>query len=349
MKITRKSIDAAVEDEIISAEQAQRLFEFLQRHGDAAPRFDFTHVLYYLGGLIAIGAMTIFMNLGWESFGGWGILAITVAYAAVGLKLTAVFQRNGYAIPAGICAVFVVALTPLAVYALQQALGVWPEGRVYREYHRHIEWHWLYMELATLAVGAVVSWKYRYPFLTLPIAFTLWYMSMDIAAMIAGGREYFTSASIALRATVSMYFGLLMLLHAFWVDIRARKSAADYAFWLYIFGVLAFWGGMSMQDTDSELRKFAYLCINLLMLGVGVVLLRRVFVIFAALGICGYFGHLAMKVFEDSWLFPFALTLLGLAVIYLGVIWQRNERQLTQRARRILPVPLKELLDAKSS
>jgi hypothetical protein len=40
-----------------------------------------------MGGLIAIGAMTLFMNLGWESFGGWGIFFISLAYAGIGFKL----------------------------------------------------------------------------------------------------------------------------------------------------------------------------------------------------------------------------------------------------------------------
>jgi hypothetical protein len=156
MKITRKNLDDAVAENIITDEQAARLHDFLKGAPDVGPVFNFTNVLYYLGGLIAIGAMTLFMNLGWESFGGWGIFFISLAYAGVGLKLASGFRRKGYAIPAGICATFVVALTPLAIYGLQQALGLWPDESVYREYHRYIKWHWIYMELATLVVGLLI-------------------------------------------------------------------------------------------------------------------------------------------------------------------------------------------------
>ena len=135
-------------------------------HGpEGGPSFDFTHVLYYMGGLIAIGAMTLFMNLGWEKFGGWGIFFIALAYAGIGIKLANNFQNKGHAIPAGICATFVVALTPLAIYGLQQAMGWWPDATPYRAYHIYIKWHWIFMELGTLAVGAVLAWRYRYPFL----------------------------------------------------------------------------------------------------------------------------------------------------------------------------------------
>lgn len=224
MKVTRKQLDSAVVEEILSPEQAERLLDFLKEQPASGPRFDFTHVLYYMGGLIAIGAMTLFMNLGWESFGGWGIFFISVAYAGAALQLAGTFHKKGYAVPAGICAAFVVALAPLAIYGLQQGMGWWPDDSTYRQYHRYIKWHWLYLELGTLAVGAVIAFIYRYPFLQMPIAVTLWYMSMDIAAMLAGGRPDFE-----LRALVSIYFGLAMALFAFWVDIRSAKSG-DYAF-----------------------------------------------------------------------------------------------------------------------
>ena len=305
------------------------------------PTVDVTHVVDYLGGMIAIGAMTLVMNLGWESLGGVGILIISLIYAGIGLRRTQILDLDGYPVAAGICATVVVAVTPLAIYGLQQALGLWPDETAYRDYHRYIKWHWLYMELGTLAVGAIVAWKYKYPFLIMPIAVTLWYLTMDITAIISGG-----DFDWELRKLISMYSGLLMIGLAFWVDIRSRNKA-DYAFWIYIFGVIAFWGGMSMQHSDSELSKFMYFAINLLMIGAGVLLVRRVFVIFGALGSCGYLGHLASNVFKDSWLFPISLTAIGLIVIYLGILWQKHEKTITTKTRNILPIQIRELLESK--
>lgn len=343
MKITRKNLDDAVDANIITAAQAARLHDYLASRPNVGPTFNFTNVLYYLGGLIAIGAMTLFMNLGWESFGGWGIFFISLAYAGVGLKLAGSFQHKGHAIPAGICATFAVALTPLAIYGLQQALGLWPDGSVYRDYHHYIKWHWLFMEFGTLAVGLVVAWRYKYPFLMMPIAVTLWYMSMDVAVMIMGDDYDFQ-----FRAVVSMHFGLLMIFTAFWVDVRSQ-GRVDYAFWLYLFGVMAFWFGMTWQDSDSELSKFLYFCVNLAMIGVGVVLVRRVFVVFGAIGSCLYLGHLAWEVFEDSWLFPITLTAIGLLIIFLGVLWQKHEKALADKARSLLPARMQLFLDSRAS
>jgi hypothetical protein len=165
---------------------------------------------------------------------------------------------------------------------------------------------------------------------------------MDIAVMIAGG-----DISWELRKLVSLYTGLLMIGLAFWVDIRSRDTA-DYAFWIYIFGALVFWGGLSFMESDSELSKFVYFCVNLLMIGVGVLLVRRVFVVLGALGGCFYLGYLAQDVFHDSWLFPAALTAIGLGIIYLGILWQKHEKAITKKSRELLPEALRELLEARS-
>lgn len=343
MELNRNLLKQASESGLISEQQAEQLWQFFAERGKDTPSFRFTHILYYLGGLLAIGAMSLFMTLGWERFGGWGLFFIALGYAAAGLWLTEFFlHRWRLPIPAGITATFVVVLTPLAVYGLQMALGWWADGQVFRDYHTYIDWRWMLMEFASLAMGAVMLWRYRLPFLVMPIAVTLWYMSMDLTPFLFGE----TDSGWEMRKLVSLWFGLLMVLLALWVDIRSRHDK-DYAFWLYVFGVIAFWGGLSMMDSGSPYGKFIYLCINLTMIVVGAILSRRVFAIFGGLGAAGYLGYLTYEIFEDSLMFPFALTFIGLGVIYLGIIWQRREQQISNRLRGLLPLPLRELIESR--
>ncbi len=344
MPVSASGLKDAVRKGLLREEQLGPLLEHLRewdtRHGPR-PKFDFTHLLYYLGGMVAIGAMSLFMNLGWEAFGGWGIVALCAAYALAGLLLTNRFRETGYLIPAGICAAFVLTLTPLAVYGFQHGMGWWPDDSTYSEFHRHIKLLWIYMELATLLVAAVLLFRYRFPFLMMPLAVTLWYMSMDLAEMVLGSDLHWRE-----RRLFTCWFGLGITVFALWVDIRARRSL-DYAFWLYLFGVMAFWGGLTVQNSDSDLNKFLYFCINLVMIGCGAVLMRKVFVVFGAIGCCLCLGYLANEVFEDSWLFPVALTLIGLGIIGLGILWQKHEARITASVRSCLPAPVRELLDAR--
>ena len=343
MEINRKLLREASDEGLIEPAQAEALWQFLSERGQDSASFRFTHILYYLGGMVAIGAMSLFMTMGWEMFGGGGIFVIALAYGIGGLWLTErLLHQHQLPIPAGIIATFVVVLVPLAVYGLQSALGFWAEGMVYRDYHRFVDWRWLLMELATLAVAAILLWRYRLPFLVMPVAVTLWYMGMDIVPFLFDGDRAW-----ALRRLVSMHFGLLFIGLAFWVDIRSRHGEHDFAFWLYIFGVITFWGGLSMSQSESELAKLAYFAVNLLMIVIGAVLTRRVFAVFGALGAAGYLGYLAHTVFRDSLLFPFALSAIGLGIIYLGIVWQRNERQIGEGLRAHLPPALRELIEAR--
>lgn len=338
MDIEPALLAEAARNGVITHAQGAALWRFLLDRTADRPAFRLTHILYYLGGLIAIGAMTLFMTLGWERFGGGGLLAITLVYGSLGLALVELLQRRRLAIPAGIAAAFVVALTPLAVYGLQLAAGWWAPGTTYRDYHRLIDWHWLLMELATLAAAVLVLGRYRLPFLLMPVAVTVWYMSMDLTPFVFGDADM----SWTLREKVSLAFGVLMLLVALAVDVRTRRDERDFAFWLYLFGALTFWSGLTLLKSGSELAALGYLAINLVLVAAGAALGRRTLTVFGGLGVACYLGHLAYGVFRDSLMFPFALTVIGFAVVGLGIAWQRHEASIARRVRAWLPLLLAE-------
>lgn len=346
-RVTRAELDGAVRDGIVTADQAGRLLEYLDGLATTReqPRFSFVHVLYYLGGMIAIGAMSLFMTLGWNTLGGWGGFVTAILYGLLALLLSHWFlERVRVYIPAGIMATLAVVMVPLAIFAAQTALGYWGEDKPYRDYHVFIDWRWIMMEFGTLAIGAILLWRYRFPFMLMPIAVTLWYMSMDMVPFLLGAERVY---DWEIRKLVSVYFGLFMMVVAFWVDLRSRASR-DYAFWLYLFGVLAFWGGLSLMHSDSEIRRLGYCGINVLMILAGAALGRRVFAVFGGLGVAVYLGDISYRVFEDSLVFPFALSLIGLAIIWLGVLWHRHEARWSAPLRKLLPAPLRELIDARS-
>jgi len=377
VSVARTDLQAAAQDGLISDSQARLLWvrwsspdrvEAAERLWDSAPvasagtrppaeaapppsgvplrpaRFGFTNTLYYFGGMLAISAMSLFMNLGWEQFGSWGLLAIALVYLLLCLQVADLLKRRQLNLPAGIFATLAVTLVPLAVWALQSGLGQWPPGGPvhYRSYHTLVDWRWLTLEFATLAAGVVLLWRYRLPFMVMPLALTLWYMSMDATPFLFGEAD----ETWQLRRVVSLCFGLGMLALAVWVDLRTRQEK-DYAFWLHLFGVIAFWGGLSLMSSDSELGKFLYLCVNLLMIATGTLLSRRVYAVFGGLGAAGYVGHLAYEVFKDSIAFPFILTGVGIAIVYLGVLWQRNETAIATRLRGILPVAMREMIERR--
>ena len=379
-RVTRHDLDEAGRLGLLPAQAVPALWAHLRRRGGAAPgnagtsgtsgtkppgsrhevpRFGLTHLLYYFGGLLAIGAATLFITEGFQRLGPPGLLLISLVYAAACIWAARRLDARGLEIPAGILATLAICLVPLAAWALQHVLGQWPVGGTggeggYRQYHTHIDWRWFTLELATLAAAAVALWALRYPFLMMPVAITLWYMSMDLARLIvlpSSGSGGAGSAAVAAQwdfyRDFSMWFGLAMVLLGFWIDARCRSRGAsgrDYAFWLYLVGMLTFWGALSAQSSPRELDKLLYALLNVGFVFVGVLLQRRVFTVCGAFGVAGYLGDLSHRLFKDSLLFPLALTLIGLAVIALGIVWQRHEERVHAWLRAKLPEPLRRWL-----
>lgn len=75
-----------------------------------------------------------------------------------------------------------------------------------------------------------------------------------------------------------------------------------------------------------------------------VLLKRKVFIVFGGMGVFSYLGHLAYSVFQNAVLFPFALTVLGISMIYLGTLYQRNIRNIELFLERFLPDTVRRLL-----
>lgn len=343
MNITKELLFREAAGAGIPAEQTQLLWTQLGTATEGLQKFDSLHVAYYFGGMIIIAAMTFFFGLAWERTGGAGILALALAYGCVfGWLGSHMFRARKLYVAGGLLTAVAVCMTPLAVYGFQRAIGLWPQGDpgTYRDYHIWVKGSWLFMELATLAVGGLALRFVRFPFLTAPIAFTLWYMSMDLTPLLFGQKDFTWSE----RLWVSAIFGLAMLVVAFLID---RRTKGDYAFWLYLFGVMAFWGGLSLMESSGPWGKFAYCMINVAMLGVSALLDRRVFAVFGALGVAGYLSYLSFQLFKDSLFLPLALTGIGLGVIAAAVAYQKNRARVDAYVLRILPEGLRRLSPAE--
>jgi hypothetical protein len=339
MKLSREDFNWAASTGLISDDQAQALWQAFEQRGACRPSFVFAHVAYYTGALIVIGAMGWFMTLGWERFGGGGLFLIASLYAAAfALAGRRLWDQGAFPIPGGLLMTMAVCMTPLAVYGLERMLGLWPQGDpgTYRSYHIWVKGSWFAMEIATILAALAALRVVRFPFLTAPIAFTLWYMSMDLTPLLFGQKEFTWDE----RLWVSVWFGMAILVGTYLVD---RKTKEDYAYWLYLFGLLAFWGGLSAMRSDSEWNKFAYCLINVALMGCSIFFARPVFITFGGMGVFGYLGHLANTIFKDSMLFPFALSGLGLAIIYLGIAYQRHRDFIEQALLQQLPEWLRRL------
>jgi hypothetical protein len=343
MKIERTDLDWAVGERLITADVAAQLWQAWQVRKQHTPQFNAANVAYYFGALIIILGMSFYLTLAWESLGGAGIFTLACTYIVVfAIGGGYLWFKRGLKIPGGLLTTIAVCVVPLAIYGLQRMLGVWPQGDPgnYTNYHTWVKASWFYMEIGTIVAGLLALRWIRFPFLTLPIAYTLWYMSMDLTPLIFGQREFTWEQ----RCWVSFWFGIANLVVAFLIDRRIRRSQGDFAFWLYLSGLMAFWGGMTFLNNGTEVDRFIYFLINLLLILLSVLLRRRLFVVFGGMGVMGYLGHLSYTVFRHSLEFPIAISVIGVMIIFAGIAYQRYCRAWEAWLRRVLPTPLLQLL-----
>jgi hypothetical protein len=186
------------------------------------------------------------------------------------------------------------------------------------------------MELGTIVAGIIALRYFAFPFLTAPIFFSAWFLTMDLIPVLFG-----KDLSWEKGQWVSLFFGLVLISISYVID---RKKLRDYAFWGYFFGTLAFWGSMtSLIWNKGEFVLFLYFVVNFLLMGLSIVLRRKVFMVFGALGCFIYLSHLAYAIFQNSILFPFVLSIIGLGIVYLGIYYQKNVERIEGAIASIIP------------
>ncbi|MCT7982282.1 hypothetical protein NG796_03135 [Laspinema sp. A4] len=352
MKIVKKDIDWAVSEGILSAEQAESLWNALQKRTSNRPQFNFANVAYYFGAFIVLSGMSWFMSLAWEEFGGKGLVFLACLYAFLFVLAgkTLWFQQN-LKIPGGLLFTIAVCMTPLAIFGLLSQVESWPLPYLYDDYSTyfvHEKVIFIIMELATI-LGALITLKFiKFPFLMTPITLAFGFLSIHVTALII---FYYTGENwwYSQENWVFFWFGLIALMVAYWVDVKTSYLEEDYAFWLYLFGLMSFWFSMTFMGIGYSWNPFIYLIINLGLILLSVLLHRRVFIVFGTLGISYLLYDLSYRTFQGSLLFPLTLMVLGLLVIYAGIQYQRNEAAIARLIVGNLPRTIRDILPRQRS
>src|SRR5262245_37334721 len=184
MHFTDQDLRAAVAAGALDGNKLAPLLDFLNgRAADSlvapAPRFDLAHLLWYAGALIVMGAMGLFSTLSFTAMGGYGLAATAIAYAVI---FTAaghyLWHHKNLRVPGGLLIAIAVSMAPLAVYGIQDAMGLWGQfgrGGTMRDFYVWIKGSWAWMEAVTHVAAVIALWRYPYPFIVMILAFALWF------------------------------------------------------------------------------------------------------------------------------------------------------------------------------
>lgn len=333
MEVTKENFREKASKLGFSEEQINALWKDLEKEPQHSKDTNFSNLLYYFGAMIVISAMTWLMSIGWQWFGGGAVFLISFCYAfffsMLGIWLS---KQEDLKIPGGLLITMAVCMTPLAIWGLETHFGFLTEGgsEKYRDYFHLVKSSWIFMELGTIVACLIALRFFPFPFLTAPLFFSLWFLSMDIVPLIG-----LQNANWRIHEWISLLFGIATLLSAFWID-KIKKP--EFAFWAYFFGTFLFWASLTslMYDKGEVIYAF-YLMINLAMMVLSVLLKRKVLLVYGTAGTFLYLSHLAYEIFQNSIWFPFALSAIGLLVIFLGIKYQRNADRIEKWLYEALP------------
>lgn len=175
-------------------------------------------------------------------------------------------------------------LVPYTVYWIQRSLQVWPvdDPGIFQGFRLYVRPGWVVMEIATVVVGLIYLFMVQFPFLLAPVSFCLWFLSMDIAPLMP---QWNGNNSFEVRRTVSIVFGLGLILAGRGME-WTLGSEPDFGFWLYLFGLIAFWFSLIFHPTTSNpLHHSLFFLINVSLVLIGSHLNRATFHFFGTIGV----------------------------------------------------------------
>ena len=233
-------LDLWVEKGLITPDQRTHIRAYIEASGSAIEQnltvperrkgLNFITIAYYFGAFMILLAYTFFMGIRWESLGVTGEIVVSFFSVVVLSSIGAFLRRNGFVTAGGLLIFAGTGITPLLIYTLQRALGIWPPGWElygYSQFYTVVAKTWVPLELISILVAGIVIWRVRFPLLTLLIAFWMWFFSMDLMRLLEQSKNYEYSQT---EQIISVLIGLGMLAIGIYLQRRATK---DYSLWLF--------------------------------------------------------------------------------------------------------------------
>lgn len=333
--IKKETLLNSVKKGIITEEQYQKILKLEEetKISEAKKKRGSKYImtLYYFGALIIIFAFTYFLVTEWDKLPAWSILVIFLAFQGICFS-TGIYVRNKlkFLVPGGLLITVAIAVTPFVIYSILRLFGIWPthpriSGISYDDYYSLVRLCWMYINIATLIVASIVFLWVRFSLIAFVIAIIAYFLSMNVLEVILGIGYW------EVREWVSLLYGALVIIIAKLLDKRTKE---DYSLWLFLIGGLIFTIAASSTWLKNELLALLYLGIHVSFIIMSIRWNRKSLLIYGALGIYIYLGHLAYKVFKGSPLFIIVLTLIGLLMILGTVIFQKNKDKIIAKIKR---------------
>ena len=129
--------------------------------------------------------------------------------------------------PGGLCVAVAVSMAPLAIYGVQDALGLWAANKPREAIASSIpliNGSWVYMELGAIVAAALALWRFPFPFILIVASRALVPVNGSRGALWRTGTCRTGISNWELRRTVSEIVGLVMIAAAWTIDLKWARA-----------------------------------------------------------------------------------------------------------------------------
>jgi hypothetical protein len=261
------------------------------------------------GAALCLVALGLFLGTSWASAGSGTGLVLVLVYLAGLTVVCEVLHGRGHREAAGLLAVTVVVLVPLAVLAAQGTFSIWDSPTLghYRSFLDYLHGPSLTVEVLTGAVAVGLWRRYRAPFLLLPVGLVGWAAAADLVGALGGD-----PGGPAVHAAVAVLLtGLALLL-----DVQQRREEAA---WLHLPALAAVGATVACLPVGDGTKALLLGLAGLAAVAAAVRLGSRLHLAAGALGLFASLSYFAFEVFGGSPTFALVLGALGVGVVVAGV------------------------------
>jgi hypothetical protein len=225
--------------------------------------------------------------------------------------------------------VLAVAMTPVWTWAILRLTGEIPDPEAWdnalSRYEPYVASRLIILELATIGVALVAVRRVRFFALAAPIAAALAALLLHLGQALGDPR-----LSWYLGPYYQCVVACAMLAIAYAVE-RRQPAGEDYAFWVYLAGVVMLFVAYVQVWPHIGRWRHALPLVAAALVTASLYLRRRTLLIAGGVAAFGYLGYLAFDVFRRVVALPITLATLGLLVIVSTVWTQRRFPKLVAR------------------
>jgi hypothetical protein len=257
------------------------------------------------------------------------VLVLTLLWQAGFLWAAEWAKRAGHGLLESGFAAIVAFYTPLTIFSVEKLFGVDFEHANYNDFYPWISGGWVFMEIGSIAVAAALLYRYRRPFLALPITLFTGFLLMDGTVRLLG--DGFDDDTLLKRVVLAG--GIVIALVGILLDYKGWRR---FAFWPHLTSIWLIAWGLPLCTDETTLSLFIVAAVDLIL---GIWLARLVY-----LGAGGIIGWTAISMNAHGALFPFILMAGGILFI-VAAIWLAKADSPLRRwlDERTLPAPQRDL------